>query len=393
MSRGLLLVLVGFILGPVNLANSAAWSLHTGEPPVVEAAQAPVSNDTIERQVDAYLQSEMKIDKVPGLSLAIVRAGKIILAHGDGFADLKSKKLATADTAYEVGSITKQFTAAAVMLLVEAGKLHLDDPILTYLDGASESWNKITIRHLLTHASGIKDHTQVTELKEKRKKQFLDPREVLHVMGAKSLDFQPGEKHAYCNTNYFLLGLIITKVSGQPYARFMSERIFEPLGMSATRLTEGKAAPDLAQGYKYSGEKVDYINSTAEGGIISTVLDLAKWETALDAGQVLKRESLEQVLTPLTLNDGKRVGYGFGWIINTDKGSGKAVIEHGGFTYGFSNFITKLPSEQLTVIVLTNSDRGHTRFYTRGIAALYAPWLKEYWARDELDFREKHNKR
>lgn len=352
-----------------------------------------VASDQIEQQVDAYLQSEIQLDKLPGLSLAVVRGDKVILTRGFGFADLEKKSPVTPETAFEVGSITKQFTAAAIMLLVEEGRLHLDDPILPYLDGASESWRNITIRHLLTHTSGIGDHTGDPVLKEKRKTQFLDPKDVLLVMGAKKLEFQPGEKHSYSNTNYFLLGLIVTKVSGQPYSRFMEERIFKPLGMTSTRLTDGKAAPDLAQGYKTSGAKVDYIHSTSEGGLISTVLDLAKWVMALDAGKVVRKESLGQMLTPLTLNNGNHVGYGFGWIINTDKSSGKAIIEHGGFTYGFSNFITRLPTEKLTVIALTNSDRGYTRFYTRGIAALYAPWLKEYWAEDELAFREKQKKR
>src|SRR5678816_4056252 len=127
-------------------------------------------------------------------------------------------------------------------------------------------------------------------------------------MGAKKLEFQPGEKHSYSNTNYFLLGLIVTKVSGRPYSQFMEERIFKPLGMRSTRLTDGKAAPDLAQGYKTSGAKVDYIHSTSEGGIISTVLDLAKWVMDLDAGKVVSKGSLAQMLTPLTLNNGNHVG-------------------------------------------------------------------------------------
>jgi len=334
----------------------------------------------------------MQMDKLPGLSLAVLKGGKVILTRGLGFADLEKKTPVTPETAFEVGSITKQFTAAAIMLLVEDGKLHLDDPIVPYLDGASESWRSITIRHLLTHTSGIGDHTGDPVLKEKRKTQFLDPKDVLQVMGAKKLEFEPGEKHSYSNTNYFLLGLIVTKISGRPYSQFMAERIFKPLGMRSTRLTNGKAAPDLAQGYKTTGAKTDYINSTSEGGLISTVLDLAKWVMALDAGKVIKKESLAQVLTPLTLNNGNHVGYGFGWIINSDKSSGNPIIEHGGFTYGFSNFITRLPTDGLTVIALTNSDRGYARFYTRGIAALYSPWSKEYWADDELVFREKRKK-
>jgi CubicO group peptidase (beta-lactamase class C family) len=356
-------------------------------------AQVITADADIEQRVDDYLRSEMQMDKIPGLSLTVMRDEKVLLTRNIGFADVGGKKPVTPDTAFEIGSLTKQFTAAAIMLLAEDHKLKLDDPIKAYIQDAPESWNKITIRNLLTHTSGIIDHTGIPQLKAKRMKQFLDPKEVLRVLATKPLEFQPGDKHAYTNTNYFLLGLIVTQASGQPYSHFMAERIFGPIGMSSTRLTDGKAAPDLAQGYKSTGKKVDYINSTSEGGIISTSKDLVKWLIAFDAGQVIKKESLAQVLTPLTLNDGRRVGYGFGWILNEDKPSGNAVIEHGGFTYGFSNFITRLPSEQqLTVIVLTNSDRGYTRFYTRGIAAIYAPWLKDYWARDELGFRDEQKK-
>jgi CubicO group peptidase (beta-lactamase class C family) len=359
------------------------------------SAQVSVLLETtaIEKQVNDYLQTEMRTDSVPGLSIAVVRAGKVVFAAGFGMGDVENKKPALPETAYEIGSITKQFTATATMMLVEEGKIHLDDPVTEYIRGAPDAWKRITIRNLLTHTSGIAEHTKIPELEEKRKREFLDPEEVVNVVGAKPLQFQPGERHVYCNTNYFLLGLIITRVVGSPYSQFMSGRIFTPLGMRSTRLTDGKGAPDLAQGYRSKGGKADYIRSTSEGGIISTVLDLAKWITAYQSGRVLKKQTIEQMWTPLTLNDGRRVGYGFGWIVNIDKTTGNTVIEHGGFTHGFSNFLSLLPSEQLAVIVLTNSDKGYTRFYSRGVAAIYAPWLKEYWARDELDFREKQNKK
>ena len=352
-----------------------------------------IDSTTIERKIDSYLQSEMQMDNLPGISLAVIHSGKVILTRNIGFADKEAKKPITSETAFEIGSLTKQFTAAATMLLVEEEKLSLNDRILSYVDSTSGNWSAITVRQLLTHTSGIKDYTGVKELKKKMKQEFLDPKEVIQVMQALPLNFQPGEKHGYSNTNYFLLGLIITRVSGQPYQKFMEDRIFRPTGMISTRLTNGKAAPDLAQGYKYTGEKADYMKVTSDGGIISTSADLITWMNAFFGGKVIKKESLAEVLTPLTLNSGDHVDYGLGWIVTTDKFSGKELIQHGGFTYGFSNYITRLPTEDLTIIILTNSDRGYTRFYTKGIAAIYAPWLRDYWANDELDFREKKRKK
>jgi D-alanyl-D-alanine carboxypeptidase len=385
MKRKLLIILLGLTLPTLAIARNGQENLN--------ATSASTSREALEKRIDDYLQAEMRIDKIPGLSIVVVGDGKVLLMHGYGLANHESKKPVTPETAFEVGSITKQFTATAIMLLVEQGRLKLDDPITKNLDNAPAAWNGITVRHLLTHTSGIPDFTKLGEFKQKWKNsQLIASQELLQVLRAKPLEFIPGKKSVYGNSNYHLLGMIVEKVSGQGYKQFMAENIFKPLGMNTTRVTDGQAAADLAQGYETSGSKANYIKAFGEGGIVSTAQDLAKWAAALDSARLLKQESLEQMRTGLILNDGRRIGYGFAFIINRDRSTGNKIIEHGGFSFGFSNFMTRLALEKLTVFVLTNSDKGYARFYSRGVAALYAPWFKEFWASDEIDYREQHKK-
>ena len=379
-SLALVLAALGLVSGAQR--PEARESTSTG-------SAASSSEVALEQRVDEYLQGEMKMDSVPGLSIMIMRDGKVLLARGYGFAQLETRLPAKPETVFELGSMTKQFTATAVMMLVEQGRIKLDDPITKYLANVPELWGQITVRHLLTHTSGIEEWTKLSELNE-WKKQFIPHATIVRVLASKPLTFRPGEKHVYCNSNYYLLGLIIEQASGQTYAQFMTEHIFSPLHMNATRISDARPATALAQGYDRGGGKVDYIKVFSDGGIVSSALDLAKWATAFDSEQLLTQESRKQMWTALTLNDGRRVGYGFGFLVNRDKETGNEIIEHGGFTFGFSNFLTRLPTEKLTVVILSNSNKGYARFYSRGVAALYAPWFKTFWAGDELEFRTTH---
>lgn len=329
--------------------------------------------------IDDIARAALEKSKIPGMSVAVVKDGKVIKAAGYGFANLETKTPARADSVYQIGSVTKQFTATAVLMLHEEGKIGLDDPLSKYLPDVPETWKLVTIRQLLTHTSGIKSYTNVKDFEKTLRKDFT-PKELLATVEKEPLEFAPGTKWDYSNTGYFLLGLVIEKASGKPYAAFMTERIFQPLGMTATRINDLRAVvPNRATGYSQTPEGIvngGYTSPTqpfAAGAILSTVNDLAKWDLALTAGKLLKADSWKAAWTPVTLADGKTVDYGFGW--NLDERKGHKRVHHGGGIPGFLSYALRLPDDKLTVIVLTNSDGADLEPIANRIAAIYVPAL------------------
>jgi CubicO group peptidase (beta-lactamase class C family) len=285
----------------MSWGNSAALLLAFG---IATSVQADA--------VDDYVRSQMRTRHIPGVSLAIVRDGKIIKAQGYGVANLELNVPATNTTVYEIGSNTKQFTAAAIMMLVEEGKVQLEDKIAKYFPDAPETWNRITIRHLLTHTSGIQNHVAVPGYLNIFKTSITSEttparEELLRMFFKLPLEFQPGETWAYDNTGYYLLGIVIEKASGKTYWQFLEERIFKPLGMAATRNTEPTPlVPNRASGYKWVKDHFEnrpilapFVAFSA-GSILSTVEDMAKWDAALYTEKLLKRSSLDQIWTAAT---------------------------------------------------------------------------------------------
>ena len=318
-------------------------------------------------QVDRYIQSEMKKFKIPGLTLAIVKNGKIIKINSYGVANIELNAPTKNSTVYQVGSIGKQFTATLIMMLVAEEKISLDDKISKYLQNAPAYWDKVTIRNLLTHTSGIKNDEFILEgEKYNPTRWYVDPQlsytddELIKLAGASPLEFQPGEKWNYSNTGYILLGIIAKKVTGKSRGDLTQELIFEPLKMNtAGTINRSKIIPNRASGYLLKNGVL--INSkyvspslsiTADGGLYMTALDLAKWDAALYTDQPLKQVNLNIMWTPVKLNNGKTQNYGFGWIV--DNINGHRVIEHGGEFQGFSSYITRYPDDKFTVIILTN---------------------------------------
>jgi CubicO group peptidase (beta-lactamase class C family) len=326
--------------------------------------------------VDEYVQAQMKKQKIPGLSLAVVRNGEVVKVQGYGLANVELNVPATAETVYSSGSVGKQFTSAAVMLLVEDGKIGLDDPIRKYLDDAPEAWNDITVRHLLTHTSGIKDYTAQLNLR----KDYSD-RELVEVAGKNKLDFPPGEQWRYSNTGYALVGVIIKKASGKFYGDILQERVFQPLGMATARIhSEADIIPNRAAGYRLVGGKLknqEYVsptlNQTADGSLVFSVLDMAKWDAGLYTEKVLKKSSLEQSWTPVTLKDGRTFPYGFGWALGDFRGH--KLIEHGGAWLGFQTHIARYVDDKLTVIALANLVGSNPTGIAHGVAGFYEPAL------------------
>jgi CubicO group peptidase (beta-lactamase class C family) len=342
--------------------------------------------------VDDYIQAQMKEKQIPGLSLAVVRDGNVLFARGYGMANVELRTPATADTVYEIGSMTKQFTAAAVMKLVERGVLSLEERIEHYLPDLPSAWQEITVRQLLTHTSGIPTYTRAPGAAKHFRDDYTS-KEIIALVASRPLQFRPGESWAYSNTGYFLLGMIVEKLSGMPYATFLEKEIFSPLGMTATRVNNpGAIIPNRASGYTLTNDVL--ANATgmsvtwllAAGGLISTVQDLAKWDASLYTDRILKPESLREIWTPVRLAGGKTYGYGFGWCITAS--GGHRLIFHGGRVEGFCGNITRFTNERLTVILLTNMDRFNPTPIAAHIGALILGTAESVARRAEPDRRQ-----
>jgi CubicO group peptidase (beta-lactamase class C family) len=328
-------------------------------------------------EVDDFVLAKMKEQRIPGLALAVVKDGKVVKEKGYGLANVEHGVPVKPETVFQSGSVGKMFTAAAVLLLAEDGKLSLDDPITKFFPDGPEGWKEVTVRHLLTHTAGIKNYGP---LDLDYRKDYTEDELLKKIAGLKP-DFPPGEKWRYSNTGYVLLGILIRKASGEFYGDVLKKRVFGPLGMETARvMSDADIVPNRAAGYRPAGKELknqDYVspslNSTADGSLYVTVRDLVKWDAALSAGKVVKKESLEQMWTPVKTKDGKAQPYGFGWMIREAKGH--KVIEHGGAWQGFTSHIAKFPDDGLTVIVLANLAGSRTNVVAHGVAGLYVPGL------------------
>lgn len=301
---------------------------------------------------------------------------KLVLSEGYGLANLEHGVRVTPQTVFQSGSMGKQFTAMAVMMLVEEGKLSLDDRVSKHLSVPS-SWSRITVRHLLTHTSGLGDYPEDFSLQEDHSES-----ELLKMITAESLAFAPGAKWNYSNLGYVILGILIHKVTGEFYGELLQERIFGPLGMKNTRIiNEADIIPHRAAGYvlkegalKNQEWVAPAVNTTADGSLYFTAEDMAKWDEALEARKLLSAAGFEQMWTPAKLNDGSAADYGFGWgIRKTD--SGHRVLEHGGAWQGFATYIARYPDDRLTVAVLCNRAGAAAAYIAKKIAGFYVPEL------------------
>ncbi len=349
---------------------------------LLRAGDAPKHSEAVSERVDGVVKQAMAKYHIPGLSIAVVRDGKIAMTKGYGLANLESMRRASPESIYQLASVSKQFTATAVMKLVESGKINLDEPISAYLKDTPETWSKVTARHLLTHTSGIKSYTETAgffangnQRKDYTKKELID------LVRNLPLDFEPGTQWHYDNTGYYLLGMLIEQVSGQPYDQFLAQSIFKPLGMAHTRLnSRADVIPERVIGYSWRGNdwgNAEFVSPTqpfAAGALVSNVLDMAKWDAALYTETVLKKESLQQMWTRVVLKSGEKADYGFGWSVG--EVNKRRDIQHGGGIDGFSTQISRFVDDKLTVIVLTNSDGGRAEKVANEVAALYEPALK-----------------
>jgi CubicO group peptidase (beta-lactamase class C family) len=335
-----------------------------------------LAQDQFTANVDEYVRSEMEMQRIPGVSLAVIRNGQIVLAKGYGFANVEHQVPVKPETIFQSGSVGKQFTATAVMMLVEEGKIGLDDKINKYFTDAPASWQNITVRQLLTHTAGTTDYPSDFDFRRDYAEEDLYKR-----AQAIPLAFEPGEKWSYSNLGYVMLGILIHKVTGKFYGDFLQERIFKPLGMNTARIiSEADVIPNRAAGYRIvRGELKNQdwvspsVNTTADGALYLTVYDMAKWDAALYGEKLLKKSSLDQMWTRVKLNNGKTENYGFGWSL--DEVRGHRNIEHGGSWQGFKAHIARYVDDKLTVVVFANLSQANPAKIAHGVAAIYNPEL------------------
>ena len=327
--------------------------------------------------VDEFVIAEMARLKVPGLTVGIVHKGQVVKAEGYGFANLEHRVPAKRETVYQSGSMAKQFTAAAVMILVQDGKLQLDDRIGKYVDGVPKSWERISIRNLLNHTGGIWDGKFFGGVVNMR--EDLDDEQLLRAIFKLDPITEPGYSFGYSNAGYALLGVIVSKVAGMFYGDFLKARVFDPAGMKTARIiSESDIIPNRAAGYRLvDGTLKNQIwiaptwNRTADGSMYVTVDDLIQWDAALYTERVLARESLVQMWSPVKTGVGSISEYGFGWFLSGIPGHRR--IWHAGAWQGFSGRVERFPDDELTVIVLTNLGYPHamTANFTSRLAQMF----------------------
>lgn len=341
---------VGLALALAHGTYDAAWAQGTA---VAEVDSRAVAS------IDALMVHQFKADK-PGATVIVVKNGQVVFRKAYGMADMEHDVALRPEMSLRIGSMTKQFTAAAIMLLVERGKLSLDDDIGIYLPAYANQRPAITIEHLLTHTSGIANFTEMSDFQsiardKKSAQQMID------YIRREPLGFRPGERWAYSNSGYYLLGLIIEEVSGMKYAKFLEKNIFEPLQMTHTFYDSNQRLQSArVNGYTKVRQRVDnadFISLSipfAAGALRSSVDDLALWNAAIAQGKLLRPESWKRMTTGYTLTNGRSSGYGYGFFVK--KVAGQDAIEHGGDINGFSADSVWIPGANLYVAILTNCD-------------------------------------
>jgi CubicO group peptidase (beta-lactamase class C family) len=334
---------------------------------VSSPAQTTVSNQELTARVDEYVNNLVRQNRFSGAVL-LARDGKVVLSKGYGMANLEDAAPNTPQTKFRLGSITKQFTAVAILMLQERGKLNVQDSVCKYVENCPQAWQPVTIHHLLTHTSGIPNMTSFPEFP--RLKVFpTTPVQTIATFRDKALEFTPGEKFNYSNSGYLLLGYILERAAGKSYADFLRENIFQPLGMKNTDYDLNSAiVKNRAAGYSRGPGGIinaPYIDMTipgAAGGLYSTVEDMYLWDRALYTEKLISKKSLEMMMTPF------KDGYGYGVGIAEQYGL-KAVV-HGGGIEGFSTYLSRFTDENGTVIVLGNIDASNTGMIAKRLGGM-----------------------
>lgn len=320
-------------------------------------------------KVDEFVDDYLKKKQIPGCAVMVRQNDEVVRCAGYGIANLEHGVRVTPETIFQSGSIGKQFTAIGIMLLAEGGKLALTDPVSKYLT-VPESWKGITVRHLLSHTSGLGDYPEDFSMTRDYTEE-----EFLKMVTAQPLHSAPGAKWNYSNLGYVTLGILMHKVTGKFYGEFLRERVFQPLGMTSTRIiSESDIIPHRAAGYRLRNgllKNQDWVapslNTTADGSLYLTAEDMAKWAEGLEKEKLLSHAGYEEMWSPAKLNDGSTAPYGYGWGIGKTE-SGHRVFEHGGAWQGFASYIARYPDDNLTVAVFCNRAGASARYIAQRLA-------------------------
>jgi CubicO group peptidase (beta-lactamase class C family) len=322
------------------------------------SAQRP-TRAALQRTVDSLVANALTEGPVAGMSVAVVRGRDTVVMKGYGFADVENDVPATAQTVYRIGSITKQYTAAAVLQLVEQNKISLDDSLGKHLPAAPAGWRKVPIRQLLNHTSGIPSYTSAGPRWMSRMRLDLPHDSLIGIVAGDSMDFAPGSQWRYNNTGYYLLGMLLERVTGRSYADVVRDQLVAPLGLTATMYCGTRPLiKRRAQGYQVADEKLvnaDPLSMSqpfAAGALCSTGGDLIAWQRALAAGRVVKQASYASMTTP----EGAAVRSHYGYGLASDSLAGRPRVQHGGGINGFNSMLMYFPSDTLSIAVLANTN-------------------------------------
>jgi CubicO group peptidase (beta-lactamase class C family) len=342
--------------------------------PATVRAQAPA---TLEQKVNAVFARWTT--ETPGCAVGVASGGAIVLEKAYGMADLEHDVVNRPDTIFEAGSVSKQFTAAAVLLLARAGKLSLDDPVRKYIPELPDYGWPLTIRHMLNHTSGLRDWGEVEGVAGwPRTSRVYTHAHVLDIVSRQhALNFEPGTRWSYSNTGFNLAAIIVTRVSGTPFAEFCRTHIFEPLGMTRTswrddfrRIVKDRAiAYDEGRGGAEFRQDMPFENVHGNGGLLTTVGDLLRWNENAVAPTVGDAEFLREEQQPGRFNDGRSHDYALGLFIRTYKGVPE--VNHSGSTAGYRAYLTRYPDQHVSVAVLCNVSSGAAERYAHAVADLY----------------------
>ncbi|MFT5050349.1 MAG: D-alanyl-D-alanine carboxypeptidase [Chlamydiales bacterium] len=347
-------------LAPLLLALAA---------PLSNAADPTPEHEALAQRVDAVVVAAMADPAAVGLSVSVALGDEIILTRGYGLAEVEHDVRADGDTTFRIGSITKQFTAAAVMRLFEQEMLHVDEDMCVYLPDYPAAEEVVTIRNLLTHTSGIPSYTDLGPVFWENMAIHMTHEELLATFVDLPLSFPPGQRWAYNNSGYYLLGMVIESISGKTYAEYLQAELFEPLGLESMRYGSNSALiKNRAQGYRMSegelhnDELLSMNPPGAAGALLACAGDLVRWQLALVSGKVVSEESYIEMTTPFMLTDMTETNYGMG--LQLGERSGRTLVSHGGGISGFNSFLAHLPQEGLSVAVISNCED----FSAQGVA-------------------------
>ena len=342
-----------------------------------------VSSD-LEKRVDGLVTAELQAKHIPGIAVGIFKKGEILLTKGYGYANIEHRVPVIPETIFQSASIGKQFTALAVMLMVEEGKLSLDNSIRQYFPDAPMSWQPVSIRHLLNHSSGIADYFEAMGshgIETFDLRHDYDPDELRRIFYRLPLIFEAGSDFSYSNTGYVLLGFLVKKVSGIYYGDLLQERVFKPLGMSTARvISEEDIIANRAAGYQLlNGEiknqewNAPNVNTTANGSLYLSLLDYLAWDRGLREESILSEASWKQTYMPAKLSTGQEYPYGFGW--NIDQSKAQPWHHHSGSSQGFSLYISRYLADDITIVALTNLNGSKPWQLVDGLAEIIDPQL------------------